>query len=70
MHVDLIILNFRNILVLHLLVVLVLAGNAPVVQQELFKIWKKLNASILPKPSRTNHTSNKFWEIDLTKFEP
>lgn len=71
MSFDLITMNFRNILALQLMVALTLAGNEPVVQHELLKIWKRLNTPLLPKRSaRTNHKSNKFWEIDMTKFEP
>lgn len=71
MSVDLITVNFRNILALQLLAALTLAVNEPVVQQELLKIWKRLNTPLLPKkPTGTNHRSGKFWEIDLTKFEP
>ena len=71
MHVDIISVTLRNILFFQLMMVLVLAGNAPLVQQELLKIWKTLNTPLFPKRSGgTNHKSNKFWEIDMTKFEP
>jgi hypothetical protein len=72
MHIDIITATLRNILLFQLVAVLALAGNTPVVQQELlFKIWETLNTPLLPKrPARTNHKSNKFWEIDMTKFEP
>ncbi len=71
MSVDLITVNFRNLFTLQMLVVLTLAGNEPAVQRELLKIWKRLNTPLLPnKPAGTNHKSNKFWEIDMTKFEP
>ena len=71
MHIDIIAVSLRNILFFQLMMVLVLAGNAPLVQQELLKIWKTLNTPLLPKrPGGTNHKSNKFWEIDMTKFEP
>jgi hypothetical protein len=71
MSVELITINFRNILAFQLLMALAFAGNEPVVQQELLKIWKRLNTPLLPKKSAgTNHKSNKFWEIDMTKFEP
>jgi hypothetical protein len=71
MHVDTVTLTLRNILFFQLLAVSVLAGSAPAVQQELLKIWKTLNTPLLPtRSSRTNHKSNKFWEIDMTKFEP
>jgi hypothetical protein len=71
MHFDPMTLNLRNILVFQLLVVVTLAGNSPVVQQELLKIWKTLNTPLLQKKSnKTNHRSGKFWEIDMTNFEP
>ena len=71
MHVDPISLNLRNIFVLQLLVVLTLAGNSPVVQRELLKIWKTLNTPLFQKkPTNHNHRSGKFWEIDMTNFEP
>jgi hypothetical protein len=71
MHIDPMTLNFRNILALQLLVVLTLAVNSPVIQQEMLKIWKTLNTPLLQKkPTKTNHTSGKFWEIDMTNFEP
>jgi hypothetical protein len=72
MHVDLITVCLRNILAFQLLcAVFALTGNTPVVQQELLRIWKTLNTPLLPKQQAgTNHKSNKFWEIDMTKFEP
>jgi hypothetical protein len=71
MHVDLITAGLRNILAFQLLAVLALAGDTPVVQQELHRIWKMLNTPLLPKQQiKTNHKSDKFWEIDMTKFEP
>ena len=39
MNPDIITITLRNILLFHLMMVLVLAGNAPFVQQELLKIW-------------------------------
>ena len=70
MSIELITLNFRNILAFQLLVMLVLAGNETVVQQELSTLWKRLTILLHPKPAKTNHRSDKFWEIDMTKFEP
>jgi hypothetical protein len=71
MHIDILVINLRNILLFQLLVALALAGNVPAVQQELLKIWKRLNTPLITiKSTRTNHKSNKFWEIDMTKFEP
>jgi hypothetical protein len=68
---DIFAISLRNVLLVQLVAVLTFAGNEPIVQQELLKIWKRLNTPLLPnKTSQTNHKSNKFWEIDLTKFEP
>ena len=71
MHSELITLAFRNMLLCQLLLVSVLFSAMPAAQQELLKIWKSLNTPLLRKKiARTNHKSNKFWEIDMTKFEP
>lgn len=71
MYFELVTLNFRNILILQLLLFLTLAWNAPLVQQELLKIWNILNNPLHSKKTAgTNHKSGKFWEIDMTKFEP
>jgi hypothetical protein len=52
-------------------VILAFSGNAPVIHQELLRIWKTLNTPFHPlRSAKTNHKSNKFWEIDMTKFEP
>jgi hypothetical protein len=67
------IINLRNILFFQLFAVLAFARaeNAPVIHRELLRIWKTLKTPLLPiKSTRTNHSSNKFWEIDMTKFEP
>jgi hypothetical protein len=71
MHPDIVIIVLRNILLVQLLMALTLAGNSPRLQQELLRIWKTLNAPLLPnKPAKPNHKSGKFWEIDMTDFEP
>ena len=71
MHPDVIMLSLRNVLLLQLLMALTLAGNSPRLQQELLRIWKTLNAPLLrKKPIKPNHKSGKFWEIDMTDFEP
>lgn len=70
MHPDAI-LALRNLLLLQLLISLTLAGNSPKLQQELLRIWKTLNAPLnWMKPAKPNHKSGKFWEIDMTDFEP
>ncbi len=70
------IINLRTIIFFQLLAILAFsrAENVhvvPVIQRELIRIWKTLKTPLLPiKSIRTNHSSNKFWEIDMTKFEP
>jgi len=71
MHADIVTMILRNMLLAHALVFLTHAGNVPIGQQELNKIWRTLNATLFPKrPAKTNHKSGSFWEIDMTKFEP
>jgi hypothetical protein len=71
MHPDVIMIALRNILLIQLLMALTLAGNSPRLQQELLRIWKTLKAPLLwKKPLKPNHKSGKFWEIDMTDFEP
>jgi len=71
MHTYILVINLRNMLLIQLLLVLAFAGNTAVVHKELLRIWKTLKVPfIAPRPNRTNHKSNKFWEIDMTKFEP
>jgi hypothetical protein len=71
MNPEILAINFRNMLLFQLLLVLALIGNTAVFHQELLRIWKTLKTPFLPlRSTRTNHKSNKFWEIDMTKFEP
>ncbi len=70
MHPD-IMIAFRNMLLVQLLMALAFAGNSPRIQQELLRIWKTLSTPLLSKkPIKPNHKSGKFWEIDMTDFEP
>ena len=71
MHPDSIMIALRNILLVQLLLALALAGNSRQLQQELLRIWKSLKEPLLwIKPAKPNHKSGKFWEIDMTDFEP
>ena len=71
MHIDLITIGLRNILAFQLVAIIAFAGETPFFQQKLLRLWKTLNTPLLPKQQTgTNHKSNKFWEIDMTKFEP
>lgn len=71
MQPDAIMIALRNILLIQLLMALTLAGNSPRLQQELLRIWKTFKSPFLwKKPNKPNHKSGKFWEIDMTDFEP
>ena len=71
MNIEIVAINLRNIFLFLLLALLAFTGKAPIIHQELLRIWKKLNTPIRStRSTRTNHKSNKFWEIDMTKFEP
>jgi len=60
----------RNILLLQLLALVVIPGYSLQVHQKLLKIWKSLNTPALPKKPTDKAKKEKFWEIDMTKFEP
>jgi predicted LPLAT superfamily acyltransferase len=71
MHTEIFAINFRNMLLFQMLLVLTFVGNTAVFHRELLRIWKMLKTPVLPiRSTKTNHRSNKFWEIDMTKFEP
>ncbi len=61
-------LGVRNILLVNLVAV-VLAPEATLrLRSQLVAKWKSLKARIAVTLS--NSRKNKFWEIDMTKFEP
>lgn len=71
MHDQLLVIFLRNLLVATLFMVAVMSPNTHLVRQELQRIWKTIKTPLLQlRITRTNHKSNKFWEIDMTKFEP
>jgi hypothetical protein len=53
-----------------LLTLVVVPGYAFQVHQKLLRIWKSLNTPVLPKKPTGKAKKEKFWEIDMTKFEP
>lgn len=63
-------IGIRNILLVQMLMIVLVPGYALQVRRELVKIWKTLKTPILPKKMGSLKKSGKFWEIDLTKFEP
>jgi hypothetical protein len=60
----------RNILLLQLLTIFVVPDYAFQVHQKLMKIWRSLNTPVLTKKPSDKGKKEKFWEIDMTKFEP
>jgi len=58
----------RNILLLQLLTFVVIPDYAFQIHKKLLKIWKTLNAQLLPRNPKAK--KEKFWEIDMTKLEP
>lgn len=63
------VLAIRNILLLQLMVIALVPGHVALVRQELLKIWKRINEPFSFKKT-TDKKKNRFWEIDMTKFEP
>ncbi len=63
-------IGIRNILLVQMLMVVLVPGYALQVRRELVKIWKTLKTPILQKKTSSLKKGGKFWEIDLTKFEP
>jgi hypothetical protein len=62
--------SMRNILLLQLLTFVVVKDSAFQLCQKLLKIWKALKDLLLAwKPSGQGKRA-KFWEVDMTKFEP
>jgi hypothetical protein len=71
MHIETLTITLRNILLLQLLTALTIASKAPLIHRELLRIWRWFKTPLLLlKSHKTNHRSHKFWEIDMTKFEP
>ena len=63
-------IGIRNILLIQLLVIVLVPGCAFQVHQGLMKIWKTLNTPLLPEKPADPKKREKFWEIDMTRFEP
>ena len=64
-------IGIRNILLVQLLMIIVAPAHALQVCRELLKIWRSINAQFLHMgQARTNKNLSRFWEIDMTKFEP
>jgi hypothetical protein len=60
----------RNILLLHVAFLITAPEKAVLVRQEVLKFWRVLRAPLFPKTAKRTVNRGKFWEIDMTKFEP
>jgi len=56
----------RNILLLQLLTIVIVPDCAFGIQKKLLKLWKSIITPVKIPPDKRG----KFWEIDMTKFEP
>ncbi len=63
------IVTLRNALLLQFLVVFLLPDHAAAaVHQNLKRAWMRIQAPLLQKTQLVR--KSRFWEIDMTKFEP
>ncbi len=62
--------SIRNILLLQLLTLAVVRESAFQLCQKLLKAWKSLRAPFLSRKPSSQGKKGKFWEVDMTKFEP
>jgi hypothetical protein len=62
-------LGMRNILLVQFLLIAALPGHASLFRLQLIRIWRTINAPFLQK-RKTRRKGSRFWEIDMTKFEP
>ncbi len=60
----------RNILFLQLLTLVLVPGYPLKLHQKLLRIWKSLNTPVFPKKPTGETKKERFWEIDMTNFEP
>ncbi len=59
------------VLILQLVILSVSATMPALYPQEFLRIWHTLKITFLPKAiKKAGIRKNKFWEIDMTKFEP
>ncbi len=61
--------SMRNILLLHLVTLVMVKYSAFQLCQKLLNVWKSLKAMLAWKLSNQGKRG-KFWEVDITKFEP
>ncbi len=68
---DIRIITLCNVLILQL-VILNLSAKMPALDQpDFLKVWHALKIPFLPKAKmKAGKRQEKFWEIDMSKFEP
>ncbi len=62
--------SMRNILLLQLLTLFVVKDSALQLCQNLLKTWKSLKTLLRAWKPSDQGKRGKFWEVDMTKFEP
>ncbi len=63
-------LSIRNILLLQLLTLAVVRDSAFELYRKLLKVWKSVRIPRFSSKPTCRGKKEKFWEIDMTKFEP
>jgi len=58
----------RNTLLLQLIFIFLVPDYAFQAHQKLLKIWKSLSTPVPSKTQSRKKKTEKFWEIDMTKF--
>ncbi len=61
-------IDIRNILLAQVLLIVTVPGFALQIRRHLIRLWKIMTTPFVI--SRSRPVRNKFWEIDMTKFEP
>jgi hypothetical protein len=67
---DAFIITIRNILLLQLIVMTMAPEKGVLVRQEILKFLRELRTPLFQKTAKKPGNRGKFWEIDMTKFEP
>lgn len=62
-------IGIRNILLVQLFLLVMVPEHAFAVRRELQRLWRSIHAPFRQKKEPEKKRS-KFWEIDMTKFEP
>ncbi len=64
-------ISLCNVLILQLVILSVSAKMPALYSQDFLRIWHTLKITFLPKAiKKADKQKDKFWEIDMTKFEP